>query len=123
MPLKNVKNNPELFVADEAGVSRLCDLTNAILWAGLCLDLDKITAENVDEWVFRAALMKSINRAVISRGREKSAFTRTEIVRHIGLTTCARSRTRKQFLSNLMQCLERDVERSVLGEVRSSATP
>jgi hypothetical protein len=124
MNLKNVENSSELFVTAGKGMGRLCDLTEAIVWAARILDLDAITVKNVDEWLFRAALMNQIGHAVIVRGSEKAAFTRAEIVRHIGITmSVVTLRTRKQFLSNLMECLERDVERTVLGKVLEGAIP
>jgi hypothetical protein len=109
--VKRVKNYSELFVPDDDGVERVYDLTKCIVFSTLAIGLSEITANNVDEWVFRSTLLHSVGRAVITRGGKSSALTRAEIVRHIGLTTNATTCTRKRFLKKLIECIEREIER------------
>jgi hypothetical protein len=91
--LEHVESNSELFVKGAKGRRQMDGVTHCMIWASLQLDLGEITAKNVDEWVFRSTLMRSINRSIIVRGKKKAVFARAEIVRHIGLTTNVKTQT------------------------------
>jgi hypothetical protein len=110
--VKRVKDYSELFIIDDDGVDRVCDLTKCVVFSTLAIGLSEITANNVDEWVFRSTMLHSVGRAVISRGGKSSALARAEIIRHIGLTTNATTCTRKHFLRKLIECIESEIERN-----------
>ena len=106
--LKSVVDHRELFT--DGSVQ---PITAALLWATVQVGLNKITADNVDEWLFRSMWMLRIGLANLTRGPTPSAFTRLEIERHIGLHTNADTVTRKQFMQQTLRHLERQVAEQI----------
>lgn len=82
----------------EDGKKQWHPVTNAIIWAGLSLDLSSITEENVDEWTYRALLLQHATGAFLSTAEGPVFLTEEDFRSHIGLRTNCTTRSRKDWL-------------------------
>jgi len=88
-----------------------------LVFESLCVNLNKITADNEDEWMFRSMLLQHIDMSSIMYGTdswdENAAHLRESLVRWRGMTTNAPAKKRAEWMKTTMTLLEREVERRV----------
>lgn len=85
------------------GDCRLSGLTERLIWATLVVDLGKITAKNIDEWLFRLDVAARVYEDRDGYG----AIDREDLTKHIGLETNVIDTTRAGFLRKMTKSLER----------------
>ena len=93
-------------------------INDMLIWGTMSLGLDSITAKNLDEWRFRAAVAAEMGKPIGWRGdgltpNKPFIPTTEELRKRIGLYTNADNLTRKQWLKYAMDCIERHVEREL----------
>lgn len=88
-----------------------------LVFESLCVNLNEITADNEDEWMFRSMLLQQVDGSSIVYGseswEEKAGFLREALRRWRGMTTNAERKTRKQWMAKTMELLEREVLRRI----------
>jgi len=88
-----------------------------LVFESLCVNLNKITADNQDEWMFRSMLLQQIDMSSIMYATEgwseKAEHLREALVRWRGMTTNAEAKPRAEWLKTTINLLEREVERRV----------
>jgi hypothetical protein len=87
----------------ESGPRALRGLTERLIWATLVVDLGKITAKNIDEWLFRLDVAARVYEDRDGFG----AIDREDLTKHIGLETNVIDTTRAGFLRKMTKSLER----------------
>ena len=100
--LEAVANSSELYATNLDGGQCVRPETEQVVFATACVGLDEIKPDNVDEWAFRLRFLQKL-------GYMNSFLTRTDIERHVGLRTNARTETRAQFLKWVLNRLESEV--------------
>lgn len=81
-------------------------VTETIIWMSLAVDLNEITKNNVDEWVFRMNLLNALPKGSVGRLQgDLGSFlvNRLDIVNHIGMKTNAANRTRAAWLARIFR--------------------
>lgn len=91
------------------GDCRLSGLTERLIWATLVVDLGKITAKNIDEWLFRLDVAARVYEDRDGYG----AIDREDLTKHIGLETNVIDTTRAGFLRKMTKSLERQANDAV----------
>jgi len=90
------RNEPE-------GKQKWHTVTNTLIWGTMSVGLGKITAENIDEWSFRLALIQKLFGTDIQFGDgRKVQLTRQDVVNHIGLRTNVSEEKRKAWIVRIV---------------------
>jgi len=114
--LSKIKDYETVCWINEGDQRKLSPLTECIIWGTFALDIGKITEKNVNEWMWRMAFLKQLNKGNlvyerhsdgVSKGR---SFTREELVQHIGLLTNVTTMTRAQFVHKWIKILRRNCD-------------
>jgi len=106
--LSEIENWQQLCIrSTDEGRQRLARKTNALVWAGLLVELGTITAKNVDEWDFR---LRCIYRIGLGPTEDEDRPDLIDIRQHIGLRTNVSTSTRAQFMKRIKQMVEQAVK-------------
>ena len=103
-----VKDFGQLHQTHEDGSYELGPTTERLIFLTMQVDLGEITEKNLDEWIFRLALMKKVG------WTPRTEIVRADLERHVGLKTNVHSTTRAQFRTKVIKNLELEVQ----GELR-----
>lgn len=96
-------------------------ITEALIWQCLGVDMSGITEKNYVEFYTRCLIYDRIMGPRIHEGsgknRKSRSFTLAEIKARIGLRTNCTTKSRKHFLTKLIQTVDTEVERQVRHEL------
>lgn len=119
MPLRwsieNVENYAE--IQDERGST----VTEAIVWATMAIDMGSITAKNYREFAERMQFLVEIGLPLLVKWDDEAGTQEpvtgsellAEVKRRIGLTTNVTTRTKTQFLKNIVGMKYEDAQRKI----------
>lgn len=83
-------------------------IRHALIWASLGLNLGSIKEDNVDEWVFRLFHQKRLGLDLIYLDKDVTPQEVEGWVRRwVGMFTNATTKTRKKWLSEMSEILEK----------------
>lgn len=108
--LSEIENWRELCLRpseEHPGSQRLARKTNALVWAGLLVELGSITQKNVAEWDFR---LRCIYRIGLGPTDDEDRPNREDIEQHIGLRTNCGNLTRAGFMKRVKEMVEQAVK-------------
>ena len=88
---------------------RLSSLTERLIWATMRIGVGRITAKNIDEWLFRLDVVARVYEDRDGYG----SITRDDLTKHIGLSTNASETTRAGFLRMMTDALVRQASDAV----------
>ena len=101
--------DPPLPQTEEESASR-----HALVWACVGLDLQGITKNNIDEWMFRIYYSQEVGVRMLDIPDDwTKAYMRRTLERWVGLGTNVITRPRKQWLARMTSIVERRVSRDV----------
>lgn len=86
-----------------------------LIWGSMCINMSRITEENVEEVLFRYRFLEQIGQSVTTQ-----PMTLEAIRRWIGLGTNADTLTRAKWINKVAKMTESDVARRVASEVKAS---
>lgn len=86
----------------EGNMTPLCE---GMIWTTMVVDMGSITADKLEEFVWRLNFMIRIGKSVIQKDREDTPYTLEEIRPFVGMSTNVVTTTRKQFVKRTMDCL------------------
>lgn len=102
---------------EHPGSQRLARKTNALIWAGLLVELGTITKKNADEWDFR---LRCIYKIGLGPTEDKDRPNIVDIVEHIGLRTNVGTETRRHFMNRVRDMVEQSVKDDLWSEDRKA---
>lgn len=85
-----------------------------LIWGSMCINMSRITEENVEEVLFRYRFMEQIGQSITTQ-----PMTLEAIRRWIGLSTNADTLTRAKWISKVAKIVENDVSRNVSSEIKA----
>lgn len=93
-------------------------ITTPLIMLTMALDLPGITADNVEEWIFRLQFSARCGLVYYHSTTKDGARvpwwpSREDITKRIGLSTNVTQRTRKQWIKRVVQHLEYEVEAEI----------
>ncbi len=103
--LSEIENHEELFVTHEDGERYLDGLTNGFIWATMATGLDKgwkLTEEFAPEFYARLKALEKWVGPMVTKNGQDYFVTFADVQRRIGLQTNAGSKTRAQFIKDLV---------------------
>ena len=106
--IQDVENYNELLEKNN-----ISENTKELIFSTMSVGLNKITKDNINEWLFRRRVLNLIDphrNPVIPAGWSQVEITREVLVRHIGLRTNASQMTRAAFMKRATQQLTQDAE-------------
>jgi len=128
--IKNVlgfKKNPDdyyLPIKNKKGgkVWDIQPITKYLVFKSMAIGLDKITKQNIDEWLIRISLIDELYGTTLMMKDDKGIakpyhITSNDLERHIGLWTNANTFTRKKLVSNCVSGILRDIHYKVYQDV------
>jgi urate oxidase len=73
-----------------------------LIWASIGVDLGSITEDNVDDWVFRLALIQKIDGAYMRLNGKPLFLVREHVERRIGLRVNVVNMTKTKWINKLL---------------------
>lgn len=97
---------------DEEAAARKC-----LVFESLCVNLDCISEDNEQEWMFRSMLLQKVDLSSIMYGTDdwdaKAKFLWESLRRWRGMTTNAPRKSRKEWLAVSVGLIEKEVLRQL----------
>jgi hypothetical protein len=77
-------------------------ISESLIWASIGVDLGSITEDNVDDWVFRLALIQKIDGAYMRLNGKPLFLVREHVERRIGLRVNVVNMTKTKWINKLL---------------------
>jgi hypothetical protein len=107
--LKDVKDHELNCFKEEEGKRYLKSVTHALLFATMPIGLGEISEKNITEFHWRNLFCEHTGLTFLDYDGDKRVFTLEQLRMHIGLRTNVSKLTRKQFIKQRIENVERDV--------------
>lgn len=109
--LSKIANRESVCFVGEGDDRRLSNITNALIWMTLAVDIGEITEKTIDEFFVRLSIVERLHGASFIEDGKPHLISYAELQQHIGLRTNVGSGgTRYKWLKAKMDNMIRDAE-------------
>jgi hypothetical protein len=95
--IEDIKDYKDVCYVKEGELSKLSNITEAIIFTCMCLDIGEITKTNVDEWYARLEVWHLLH------GNTTQKIQPLDVYRHIGLRTNVGYVTEAKWIGKIMR--------------------
>lgn len=120
--ISKIANRERICFVGEGDDRRLSNITNALIWMTLAVDIGDINDKTIDEFFVRMSIVERLNGPAFAVDGKPYLITYEDLRQHIGLhTNVGRGSTRAKWLKAKMDNAIRDAESYLYFDKRKAA--